>query len=254
MPSLWFVVPCHGRVDLARVCLRQLRRTCDALVDHGIEATAVIVADDENLTTAHELGFATVDRDNTFLGKKFNDGIQLALDPKFNPRPADYICPMGSDDWIDWRILITLPDPDRVLAFQHLSFVREDGREISAAKVNYPGGCGMRVYSAELMFLLGYRPADEDRTRACDTSILVNLRRAHEVEYGRRLLIAHLQTDPAQIVDWKNSGEQINTFEDVSQWFRGPAGSDPFVALADTYPAEALDEMREVYARAPVMA
>lgn len=31
MIRLAFIVPAHKRFDLARVCLRQLRRTCDAL-------------------------------------------------------------------------------------------------------------------------------------------------------------------------------------------------------------------------------
>ena len=53
--SLWFCVPAHGRYELTRICLEQLRRTCDAL---PYEATAVVIADDENLHTAYELGFA----------------------------------------------------------------------------------------------------------------------------------------------------------------------------------------------------
>jgi hypothetical protein len=36
MSSLMFVVPVHGRLQLASICLRQLRRTCDALIDNGI--------------------------------------------------------------------------------------------------------------------------------------------------------------------------------------------------------------------------
>lgn len=28
--GLWFVVPVHGRLQLAAICLQQLRRTCDA--------------------------------------------------------------------------------------------------------------------------------------------------------------------------------------------------------------------------------
>lgn len=52
MSSLWFIVPAHGRAQLARICLGQLRRTCDALNAEGIAATAVVIADDENLDTA----------------------------------------------------------------------------------------------------------------------------------------------------------------------------------------------------------
>ena len=79
---------------LTAICLRQLRRTCDSLAENGVQATAVVIADDENLDTARELGFGTVDRDNRFISRRFNDGIQLACDPEFNPRPADYVVPL----------------------------------------------------------------------------------------------------------------------------------------------------------------
>ena len=77
--SLWFVVPAHGRLradpDLPAAAAANLRRA------RRIEATAVVVACDENLDTARELGFATVQRDNQFLARRYNDGLQLALDP-----------------------------------------------------------------------------------------------------------------------------------------------------------------------------
>lgn len=93
MKSLWFCVPAFGRYNLTAICLRQLRRTCDLLEHDGIHATAVVIADDENLDSARELGFATVRRDNRFTSRKFDDGIQLALDPDYNPHPADYVVP-----------------------------------------------------------------------------------------------------------------------------------------------------------------
>jgi hypothetical protein len=243
MPTLWFVTPAHGRAELARICLRQLRRTCDALTAEGIEASAVVIADDENLDTARVLGFATVRRDNSALGRKFNDGIQLACDPSFNPRPADYVVPCGSDDWIDHRILHRLPGPDVVIGFQRMSFVREDGRELAEAFVNYTGGCGMRIYPRQLMAAAGYRPADEDRKRGCDTSILVNLR-----QVAPMLRIVHQQTDPRQIVDWKTGGQQINSYQNVGIWLR-VRSADPFETLSDVYPAEALEEMAAFYER-----
>jgi hypothetical protein len=51
-PSLCFVVPAHGRHAIAEVCLRQLRRTCDALAHRGIYASAVVIANDANLELA----------------------------------------------------------------------------------------------------------------------------------------------------------------------------------------------------------
>lgn len=241
MPSLAFVMPVYGRLPLARICMRQLRRTCDQLTENGVHASAVVVGDDDNLAAASSLGFATVRRDNRFLSRKFNDGIQAALDPQWNPHPADYVVPIGSDDWVDWQLFTDLPRPGHMHGFQRLSFVREDGLEITESVVDYTGGCGIRIYPRQLMAKVGYRPADEDRTRACDTSILVNLRRAVP-----GLRIFHADSDHRQIVDWKSPAEQINGYAQVIQYARSKS-TDPFDVLADVFPAEALDEMAAHY-------
>jgi hypothetical protein len=246
--SLWFVVPAHGRLALTAICLRQLRRTCDALTENGVEASAVVIACDENLGVARELGFATVPRPNDFPSQKFNDGIQLALDERFNPRPAEYVVPLGSDDWVDWRLFRRLPPADTMVGFQQISFVREDGREMSTAVLTNDGGSGIRIYSRAIMRYLAYRPADEDRPRGCDTSILVNLRRACTFK------IEHRRLDPRQIVDWKSPGQQLNAYEMIRSRWRMRSPVDPFEALAGVYPDEALEEMAAHYARGPVAA
>ena len=250
MPSLWFVVPAAGRVELARICLTQLRRTCDQLEADGIQASAVVVADDQNLNTAHHLGFATVERDNNYLGRKFNDGIQLALDPKHNSAPADYVVPCGSDDWVDHRIFLDLPDQRTMVGFQRIAIVREDGRELTTRFLSYAGGSGIRIYPRALMEPLGFRPCDEDRKRGCDTSILVNLRQ----HWGSGLRIMHHHHHDMQIVDWKSPTEQLNTYASIAAVYRAGEGQDPFDALADVYPQEALDAMRAHYDRQMVAA
>jgi hypothetical protein len=247
-PSLWFCVPVCGRVRLTGICLRQLRRTCDSLTENGVHATAVIVGDDENLDTATELGFATVERENRYLSRKFNDAIQLACDPRHNPRPANYVVPFGSDDWIDYRILLDLPPANTMVGFPRLAVVREDGRELTTRTIDTPGGSGIRIYPWALMAALDFRPGDEDRHRACDTSIITNLRMHH----GDNMRIRHHHIHEHQIVDWKSPNEQLNTYESL-RVFRGSAGADPFETLADTYPAEALEEMREHYAQQTAM-
>lgn len=254
MSSLWFVVPAAGRLGLTAICLRQLRRTCDALQGHGVDASAVVVADDENLDAAAELGFATFGRRNTYTSRKFNDGIQFACDPALNARPVDYAVPLGSDDWVDWRLFLTLPDSRTVLAFRRASFVREDGREIVGREIDYTAGVGMRVYPRRMLEACGYRPADEERVRGCDTSIFVNLSR----ELGGQPPIVYGGDDYYQFVDWKTTGEQLNSYAEIKARFRrGIPPADPFQALADTYPAAALDDMRDYYERArrrPVIA
>ncbi len=245
MTSLWFVVPAAGRLGLTAICLRQLRRTCDALQAAGVDATAVVVADDENLDAAAELGFATFGRRNTYTSRKFNDGIQLACDPALNPRPADYAVPLGSDDWVDWRLFLDLPARG-VLAFRRASFVREDGREILGRDIDYTAGVGMRVYPRRMLEACGYRPADEERVRGCDTSIFVNLSR----ELGGPPPVVYGGEHHYQFVDWKTTGEQLNSYTDIKARFRrGLPPADPFDALADTYPADALEEMAGYYQR-----
>ncbi len=245
MKSLWFVVPVHpGRVPLAAICLRQLRRTCDALNENGVEATAVVVADLDTLNSLPVLGFAEVERDNAFLSRRFNDGIELACNPDINPHPADYVVPFGSDDWADYRLFLDpLPGPDTVQGFQWLSVVNEDASEIASTHWKSEGGCGIRIIPRELVAPLGYRPADEDRKDACDTSILFNLRAYH----GDRMKVKHMHLHDRQIVDWKSADVQVHSYRDVTSIRRSEAVCDPFAVLEGFYPAEALDEMQAHY-------
>jgi len=250
--TLWFCVPAHGREALTAICLRQLRRTCDALTAEHIEASAVVVADDGNLDTARDLGFATVRRNNEFLSRKFNDGIQLALDSRFNPRPADYVVPCGSDDWVDHRLFLNgLPEPGQMLAFRMAAFVSEDGRQIVSRVLDYEGGVGIRVYPRAMLEHLRFRPADEDRKRACDTSILANVKRELRALSIPPPQVVYGDLHPFQIVDWKSASEQLNSFSDITiRHRRGTPPVDPFDELAKSFPKAALREMRAHYARA----
>lgn len=316
MTSLAFVVPAHGRIPLARICLTQLRRTCDALTDYGVAATAVVVACDENLDTARDLGFATVERNNEFLSRKFNDGIQMACDPNLSERggngqtgtphgrylvtggreyrghapgtefvaqlepgpegravargdiqllertfatvepgsytltdelerPADFVVPCGSDDFVGWRLFTDLPAANEVHGFQRMSFVREDGAEMVCRFIDNDGGCGVRVYPSQVVARAHYRPADEDRVRGCDTSILTNLRRMYDA-VGDTLRIWHMPCDARQLVDWKSGGEQVTPYDALG---RHPIlmSGNPFEELAGFHPDEALDEMQALY-------
>jgi hypothetical protein len=253
MRKLWFVVPVHGRLGLTKICLRHLRLTCDALLERDVKATAVVISDADTLDVLNvgEFGFGWVIRDNQFTSRRFNDGIQLATDPKFNPAPADFVVPFGSDDWADYRLFAEpLPKRNQIFGFQHMAFVREDGREISTTFLDYQGGSGIRIIPRELVAPLGYRPADEDRERGCDTSILTNIRREH----GDKLDIRHWHMNDYQIVDWKTGGEQLNAYKSVTTMRTSEVEDDPFAALAPYYDAEALEEMEQHYFGVKVVA
>ena len=191
-----------------------------------------------------ELGFATVERDNQFTSRRFNDGIQVACDPRFSADPVDFVVPCGSDDWVDYRLFMEpLPGPDTIQGFQWISVVSEDGSEIAATHWNSEGGCGIRIIPRQLLEPLGYRPCDEDRRDGCDTSILFNLKRVH----GDRMVVKHFHLHDRQIVDWKSPGAQLHSYSDVTSIRRSESVCDPFGVLEGFYPVEALEEMRAHY-------
>jgi glycosyltransferase involved in cell wall biosynthesis len=239
-PTLCFVVPAHGRGEKTRACLRQLVRTCDAIGEHGIRATAVVVACDRNLSVARQLGLETVRAANRPLGRRWNDGYEYAG----RVLKADVVCPLGSDDWLD-PVLFTsdFPAADELRCCRQSAVVSEDGLRLTRLVVGYEGGDGVRAMGRRLLERLGYRPAEDERDRAIDTSIL---RRLHQM-HGRRLKLRYFDVHPEQIVDWKTAGDQLNTYDACREGFARGRELDPWRALARFYPREALDDMRAVY-------
>lgn len=238
MKSLWFIVPAHGRVDLTRVCLRQLARTCDELTARGLHASAVVIADDENLDTAASLGFATVERENRPLGRRWNDGFELA-----GRNGVDYVVPFGSDDWVDATLIReNLPGHGEVRCSTLSAVVREDAGRLARLKITYDGGDGIRTYATSTLHELGYRPMEDDRDRAMDTSLLRGVSRALK----RPPKFVYRDVHPLQIVDWKSASTQLNSFDACLTFQHGPL-IDPWEALEGVYPAEALAEMRALH-------
>jgi len=243
--SLWFVVPAHRRVALARVCLRQLRRTCDALAQEGVEASAVVIACDENLDTARGLGFATVERANQPLGARLNDGYEFAAYSK-----VEFVVPFGSDDWIDWRLLVDLPASLSVRCHRLSAAVDATCSRLVRLRIPYAGGDGVRVYPVELFARLGWRPVEEQRRRAIDGSTLARLMRAWP-----KLKLDYRDLHPLQIVDFKSQRDQLTSYDALAcEYAVGAEDDDPLAALAEHYPAVAIDEMRALHARAMVAA
>lgn len=243
---LWFVVPACGRFEMARACLRQLRRTCDALCEEGLYATAVVVADDENLDVADELGFATVRRRNRPLGRKWNDGYELACSPALNPHPATHVIPFGSDDWIDPAFVLQggLPERGHIRCARESAVVREDGSRLARLRIGYPAGDGVRIFHARLFEPFDWRPAAEDASRALDTSVWSRLKSRPVVPE-----IVYFDLHPLQIVDFKSPDGQLNTYAACRSHLAGANAEtrDPWGTLERVYGAEPVQEMRSVY-------
>lgn len=237
-----FVVPAHGRLEIATVCLRQLRRTCDTLTAAGLEASAVVVADDGNLRVARELGFDRVRRDNDFMGRKLNDGYELAG----TKRNADYMVPLGTDDWIDpaW-ILARLPRPDETVKTHLSTVVNETCSRMSFLDI--PFGDGVRIYTRRTLEATGFRPAEDDRKRAMDASTSKGTRVARAADVWNDI-------SSLCIVDFK-SHENLNDYAGCMRQYGNRRETDAvWETLAERFPAEAIAEMRALQDREPVAA
>jgi hypothetical protein len=234
-------VPAFRRFDLTRVCLAQLRRTCDELADFGIRASGVVVADDQNLDVAELLGFAIVRRENSPLGRKFNDGIQVACEQM----DADYVVPFGTDNWVDAELVATLPEPGTIVAHRFCTLVHESGEKAGTLNVAYEGGDGVRTWPRDLLEPLRFRPAAEDRERAIDTSIRERMRLN-----GVKPPFVYHDLHPWQIVSFQSEDVQLNDYRSLRHLYGdGPEIADPWGELAEYYPQAAIDEVREVFAR-----
>ena len=244
MTTLFFVVPAAGRVTLTEVCLRQLSRTCGELAEKGIQASAVVIADDENLETARDVGFATVERGNECLGARVNDGFEAA-----GLEGVDFVITLGSDDWVDasW-VASFLPAPDVVRCSREMSMVDETGSRLSTLELPYAGGHGIRMFPRALLEQARFRPAEEFACRSVDFSILKGLGRAA----GHQTRLVYVDDGPFRVVDWKSPVVQLTPSESWRRYEHGEP-ADPFEVLSGFFPAESLDEMAAVYERVAVV-
>ena len=240
MTRLAFVVPAHGRFELSAVCLRQLARTCAELADHGIRATAVVVADDENLDVAANLGFATVCQQNEPFGRKWNDGIEYAC----RYLGADYVVPFGTDNWITADLVARqIPRRGGIGAHRVVTLVHESGRRAVTLRVSYHGGDGIRTFPAGMLEPLGWRPAEDDKRRAIDTSIFNRLTQ----RYGKAPRFEYTDLEPLQVVGFQSEDEQLNDYRSLRARFGGEERHDVWSWLRTAYPADAVAEVRAVF-------
>lgn len=225
--SLWFVTPAWRRFALSAACFAQRRAVMDELADHGIEAHCVVVADDENLELARAAGFDTVEQDNTWLGRRFNDGIEYAC-----RQSADWIVPIGSDSWIEAAYFVPLPRHGRARTSRMYSVVKP--RRIAMLSVER-NGAGPYVIPAKALEPSGYRPAQDFIRKGVDGSTLKGLgpvrwefRDLHPLQYIGFRGVPHL-TDYDKL--WYYWGQREE--------------SEPWALLAERYPADLVSQARE---------
>lgn len=236
MSLLWLVSPVHGRYGLTRICLEQRARVVDELRGHGIDVGVVVIGDDENVETARELGFHTLERPNA-LGLRINDGMEWA----FREGGATHVVYVGSDDWLHADHLADLPPQGRARASRWLSVVSPDGRLIAAMEGPPPRGRVPWTLSRDLIEPCGFRPVPDELRRLADSAILASLpvERAQAFQY-------HAEDDPLRCVDFKSHEEQMTPWRrHAARRFARP---NPFEVLATRYPVDLVERMEEFYA------
>lgn len=228
--SLWFVTPAWQRYELSGICFEQRARVIDTLAAEDIEAHCIVVADDENLDLARAVGFDTVERDNEWLGRKFNDGIEYA-----GFHGATWIVPIGSDSWIDPAYF--LPMPERGTRTSHLYCAVTDER-LGELRVTSPSGVGPYMLHRSQLLRSGFRPARDDIGRYIDSSTIKGL----DAPPDWRFRDVH----PYQYVGFRGEPHLTSYERLMARW--GVAEHDPWPILARYYPVDLVQRARAALA------
>lgn len=176
MSSLLFITPVWRRLELTEIVLKTRRRVCDELLEHGIEADSVIIGNDENLEVAAALGFKTVERNNEFLSRKFNDGYEYAVRNGY-----DYVYPVGSDSILTSDQFINEVGDELPIASHYYTMIHATGKERIDVQIKVPGGIGPLIVPVHLLRDCP-RPIQDDLHRGCDNAARQTfLRAGHEI-------------------------------------------------------------------------
>ncbi len=252
--TLWFVTPAFRRFELTAICLRQRAWVCRELAKVGIDATCVVIADDENLATARRLGFYTVERSNDLgLGCKFNDGYQYALD-----EGADYVAPIGSDTWVDPASLYpeNLPRRNEIACSHHYMVVHESGERCLPCWVDppQPSTTVALVFPGALLRASKGRPCLEHIRSGCDGSLIRGLTVDREISWR------YVDLHPLQNVAFQSNetyfGQriQISSYDNFRRRWHPREQATPVAELRKLYPARLVREIEHFYSPEPVAA
>lgn len=243
MIELWFVTPAYRRFELSELCLDQRRRLCEELAPHGIAATCVVVADDENLEIARAYGFEAVQRPNKWLGMKFAAGHHAAL-----AGGATHVMPIGSDSWMHSELLLQMPfHDDACTGSTRLATLRADGLERLDLELAYAAGFGVATLYPRAAMLGERYPCAPYISRGCDTStwnrtarergLEIDFAFAHELEYTD-FKSYDIQTTSYDVLKARHAHEAV-------------VGDAAIDGLRIAYDVDLVDRLRAIYSGRP---
>ena len=261
--KLVFVSAAFRRYDVTRLALAQRAHLCGELAERGIEATAVIVADDENLDIAAEFGFAAIERDNAQLGRKFNDGLEYAC----VELEADYVVLIGSDDWMHADLFDRLPldvtsepvptdespvvmwsDAPEAITGREIVLVDLASGRLRRCRARGRYGVIPWIFPRLALLPSGFRPIKDALNIGIDGSLIAGLNCQPEWVF----------TDPHDLcrVDFK-SDVNLNGYEQITGaigYGEEQSGDDVWITLMSRYPSGLVVDAQELSDRMRVQA
>ena len=135
-----------------------------------INLKVIIISDDENLNIAKKFGFITVETDNEFLGRRFNNGFEKAIEIG-----SDFVLPVGSDSLITKNIILSgvkLSNSNSLVFSTMHSMLNEAGNKIGC--INTASGSenqnkgALWFYNRESIINAGKRPCKNNINSSCD--------------------------------------------------------------------------------------
>jgi glycosyltransferase involved in cell wall biosynthesis len=201
------------------------------LAARGTDIHQLIVADDDNLDIAQQLGCETLERPNDSIGRRFNDGIQHALE-----HGADWIVYVGSDDWIHPSLLADLPN-DTIVTGRKLTIVNLIDGRAQPLRIRSRAGVIPWIIPASLLRACGGRPISERLKRGLDGSLI---RRLGKPTFVFRDPVAHAR------VDFK-SRTNITPYRGLAKHLADGPPVDPWAALTASYPTDLVTLARDTH-------
>ena len=227
---IWFVTPAFQRYALSEVCFAQYNLVFDHLRRNGVEATGVVIADDENLDIARAAGFETVERDNEALGRRFNDGMEYAA-----KHGAEWIVPIGSDSFIDPAYFLPLPKASKTRTSSIYAAVT--ATELAELRVGGNIGAGPRMFHRDLLEPSGFRPAQDSLKRSVDHSTIRGIE--GPIHWEQR------DVHTLQYIGFR-AAPYITSYSTLVRMWGIGVHADPWSMLKTRYPAELVDRARVI--------
>jgi hypothetical protein len=243
--SILMVTPAFKRFELAEICFDQRKLVHEALAKQGIEANTVVIANDENLEVARANGFLTVEAPNYELGRKFNDGHEVAGKEGFT-----YSLPIGSDSWVDpallsWKIKDAETNPYKaIVVSRNLAAMSGDGH--TWANLTITWGVG-QMLPVDALKPLNYRPCEDDLPRGCDTATRRNF-----LSTGLRVGVRKLESlHDYELVNFQSGRTQVTAFDGYVNYPKAKVTrgepADLLQPLRDYYPDSLVDRVLDYY-------